>query len=73
VVLEDRVILAWLIESELILEARAAPAANADTQARGRHVGALSGEELAHLVGTLVGDRDHTFQSIASRQKRFVV
>ena len=50
VVLEDDVAVAALVERELVLEARAAAALDADPQAGDLDVGALRGEELAHLV-----------------------
>src|ERR687887_2481654 len=57
-VLEDRIAVALLVEGELILEARAAAAAHADAQAGTGEVQALRVEELADLLGALVGERD---------------
>src|ERR1035441_4417514 len=74
VALEDDVALALLVEGELVLEARASPAAHAHAQPGHAHVRLLGGEKLVHLLGALVCDLDHrsapvdgskTFQSIA--------
>ena len=59
VVLEDRVAVALLVERQVVLEARAAATAHAHPQAGRLHVGVLAGEELAYLLGALVGDGDH--------------
>ena len=67
--LEDGVGVALLVEGELVLEARAAAAAHADPQAREGHVGVLRGEELAHLLGSLVGDRDHCYPKYSARRQ----
>jgi hypothetical protein len=61
VALEDLVVVALLVERELVLEARAAAAADADTKACNRDVGALCCEILARLLGTLVCHRNHCF------------
>ena len=49
-VLEDVVALAPLVEGQLVLEAGAPAAADAEAQAGGREIDALGGEELAHLL-----------------------
>src|SRR5471030_3013900 len=54
VTLEDAVVRALLVEGEVVLEARAAAAADAHPKPRDGHVGALRIEVLARLRGALV-------------------
>ena len=65
--LEDLVAVALLVERERVLEARAAAAAHADAQAGRLDLGALGDEELADLLGALVGERDHRFSKYSDR------
>src|SRR3954466_13473645 len=58
VVLEDRVAVALVVEGEVILEAGAAAAAHADTQAGDRQVGLLRLEEVADLLGAQLREVD---------------
>src|SRR3954453_5005456 len=63
--LEDRVAVALLVEGEVVLKARATAAPDAHAQIGGLDVRALRGDELPHLFGALVGQRDHASQRIA--------
>ena len=58
-VLEDGVPVAFGVESERILEARAAATAHAHAQARRLHVGALRRQEFLHLLCAVLGEADH--------------
>src|SRR3954453_4876374 len=64
--LEDRVAVAVLVEGEVVLKARATAAPYAHAQAGGLDVRALRGDELTHLLGALVGQRDHASERIAT-------
>ncbi len=55
-VLEDRVAVALLVEGELVLEARAAAATDADAQTGADVIGVLRVQELTDLLGALVGE-----------------
>ena len=68
--LEDGVVLALLVEGELVLEARAAASAHPDAQPRERHVGTLGVKELAHLVGSLVGECNHRYPKCSEARRR---
>src|SRR5204862_7903024 len=61
VALEHLVVVAALVEGQLVLEAGAAATPNADPEAG--HLGdpALLGQELANLLGTSFAQRDHHF------------
>ena len=61
VALEDSIALALLVEGQLVLEARAAAPTDPDAQSRKGHVGTLGVEELAHLLGSLVGELNHCY------------
>ena len=58
-VLEHGVFVALLVERERVLEARATAAPNSDPQPGGLGDRALRVEELADLLGALVGQCDH--------------
>ena len=65
-VLEHGVAVALLVEGERVLEAGAASAAHADPQAGGLGDRRLRREELADLLGALVGESDHCFMKYSA-------
>src|SRR5207253_11219025 len=65
-VLEHGVTIALLVERERVLEAGAASAADPDAQSGRFGDRRLAGQELADLLGTLIGKSDHASFSIAT-------
>ncbi len=75
--LEDDVAVLALVEGQLVLEAGAAAALDADAQAGGLGDLLLTGQELLDLLGTAVGERDslgligdfvgHSFEKYSER------
>jgi hypothetical protein len=64
---EDLVAVALGVERERVLEARAAAAADADSQAGGLEAAALAGQELLDLLSALFGEGDERASSSAVR------